>query len=215
MRSRTKALRNGVVGHDVGIIGPDALGQQHVVQPELLAPLHLGRGDGVERAVGEQRQIARHFQELPRVGVDPDAEFALLAPRHHVHARAGHGDDQIVIVAAGRRIGVLFHRAEQHQLLAGIVRRHGDAVVRHRHDQPLGVRRRRRERSGEHESGDARRESLIPGSPRLANGEGIGGPDHQLDRKADADRRAPEARAAAADVRRGFFGRPARRTARR
>ena len=55
-----------IVRHHVGIIGPDALGQQHVVQPELLPPLHLGRGDGVERAVGKQREIGRHFEELPR-----------------------------------------------------------------------------------------------------------------------------------------------------
>ena len=102
MRSRTKALRNAIVRHHIGIIGPDALGQQHVVEAELLPAHDLGRGDGVERPVGEQREIGRHLEKLPVVGVDPDAELALLAARHHVGARPGDGHDQIVTGAASR-----------------------------------------------------------------------------------------------------------------
>lgn len=59
MRSRTKALRKGVVRHHVGVIGADALGQQHVVEPDLLRRCTSGGGDRFERPVGEQRQIGR------------------------------------------------------------------------------------------------------------------------------------------------------------
>ena len=78
-----KGAAEGVVGHRVGVIGPDPLGQQHIVETELLAPLRLQHHDGLERPVGEQRE---HLQELA-VGVDPDAEFALLAPRLTMSAR--------------------------------------------------------------------------------------------------------------------------------
>src|SRR5205085_7185257 len=50
--------------------------------------------------------------------------------------------------------GVLFDRAEQHQLFAGIVRRHGDAMVGDRDDQPLGLRPWDGEGHAQHQHGE-------------------------------------------------------------
>ena len=84
----------------------------------------------------------RHIDEVTRFPIDPDAEHAFLAARHHVCARPAHRDHDIVARRRCLRLAVALDRAEQHEFLAGIVRRHGHAVVRHRDDEFFGVRGR-------------------------------------------------------------------------
>ena len=76
-----------IVGDNVGKVAADALRQDDVVDAELLAPQHVRRRDRVERLVGEHGEVGRHIEEFAGIGVDPDAEHALLAPRHHGGAR--------------------------------------------------------------------------------------------------------------------------------
>jgi len=143
-----KGTAKCIVRHDVGVVGSDALGQQHIVETELLPPLDFGRSNGLERPVGKQRQISRHFEELAVVWcLTQMPNLRSLRRRHHVRAWPTDGDYQIV---TGSASGVVasFSTEPNSTSSRRMIRRHGDAVVRDRHDQPLGraraVRRRPR-----------------------------------------------------------------------
>ena len=89
-----------------------------------------------------------HADELARVDIDEDAEHARLAACAQRLGRPARGDDERV-VGFELPAGIGLHGAEQNEVLADIVRCHRDARVRQRHDQPLGMRRRRGERECE------------------------------------------------------------------
>ena len=128
-----------VVGRGIGDVDARALQQHEIVEAELQPAQRFAVGDGVERPVRQHREIGRRILEHARIGIDPDAEHALLAERHQGLARPGDRDDEVIAAAPLPRRLVLLDAAEQHELVAGEARRHHHPVVGDRGDEPLGA----------------------------------------------------------------------------
>ena len=68
-----------IVARGIGDVDARPLQQHDIVETDLQASQRLGIRDGVERAVGQHREIGRHVVEHARIDIDPDAEHAVLA----------------------------------------------------------------------------------------------------------------------------------------